>query len=150
MAARALSGRSASSCKRQYDPQSARYDFRVFLLRLGLIGDEFKTARKHVLAALPGDSAFKRGRPKPVAKPASHVDTPHESSGPVPVAAAVWQGIEAVRRSGLTNMLDRPEVARLAATLGYADAGDWVTAHRDEYAAGIFRGFVIEPKGGKA
>jgi hypothetical protein len=38
----------------------------VFLLRLGLIGDEFKTARKHLLAPLPGDSAFKRGRPAPV------------------------------------------------------------------------------------
>jgi len=31
---------------------------------LNLIGDEFKTARKHLLAALPGDSAFKRGRPQ--------------------------------------------------------------------------------------
>ncbi|HOV76071.1 MAG TPA: hypothetical protein PK967_19110, partial [Candidatus Hydrogenedentes bacterium] len=30
-----------------------------------LIGDEFKTARKHLIAALPGDSAFKRGRAKP-------------------------------------------------------------------------------------
>ena len=58
-------GRAASSRKRSFDPQSARYDFRVFLLHLGLIGDEFKTARKHLIAALPGDSAFKRGRVKP-------------------------------------------------------------------------------------
>ena len=26
-------------------------------------GDEFKTARKHLLARMPGDSAFKHGRP---------------------------------------------------------------------------------------
>ncbi|HPN95983.1 MAG TPA: amidoligase, partial [bacterium] len=38
------------------------YDFRVFLLGLGLIGDEFKTARHHLLANLEGDSAFKNGR----------------------------------------------------------------------------------------
>jgi hypothetical protein len=65
VAAKALNGRAASSRKRSFDPQSARYDFRVFLLHLGLIGDEFKTARKHLIAALPGDSAFKRGRVKP-------------------------------------------------------------------------------------
>jgi len=58
-------GRAASSRKRSFDPQSARYDFRVFLLHLGLIGDEFKTARKHLIAAPPGDTAFKRSRVKP-------------------------------------------------------------------------------------
>lgn len=63
VAAKALNGRSASSRRRTFDATSARYDFRVFLLRLGLIGDEFKNARKHLLAALPGDSAFKHGRP---------------------------------------------------------------------------------------
>ncbi len=40
-----------------FDSVSAKYDFRTFLLRLGLIGDEFKTARKHLLAAMPGDAA---------------------------------------------------------------------------------------------
>ena len=62
--AKSLNGRAASSKRRDFDPESARYDFRTFLLRLNLVGDEFKTARKHLLAALPGDSAFKRGRPK--------------------------------------------------------------------------------------
>jgi hypothetical protein len=65
IAAKALTGRSACSRRRTLDAQSARYDFRVFLLRLGLIGDEFKTARRHLLAPLPGDSAFRRGRPAP-------------------------------------------------------------------------------------
>jgi len=65
VAAKALNSRKALSQKRSFDPQSARYDFRVFLLRLGLIGEEFKTARQHLLASLPGDSAFKRGRPAP-------------------------------------------------------------------------------------
>ncbi len=65
VAAKALNGRAASSRKRDFDPQSAKYDFRVFLLHLGLIGDEFKTARKHLMANMPGDDAFKNGRPKP-------------------------------------------------------------------------------------
>lgn len=63
VAAKALNGRAASSRKRSFNPKSARYDFRVFLLHLGLIGDEFKTARKHLLEAMPGDSAFRLGRP---------------------------------------------------------------------------------------
>ncbi len=64
IAAKALNGRAASSRKRTFNAESARYDFRVFLLHLGLIGDEFKTARKHLLAGLPGDSAFKKARPR--------------------------------------------------------------------------------------
>jgi len=79
VAAKALNGRAASSRKRSFDPQSARYDFRVFLLHLGLIGDEFKTARKHLLAALPGDSAFKRGRPKPKQPPAAEAESSIEA-----------------------------------------------------------------------
>lgn len=65
IAAKALNSRGASSGRRQFNPQSAKYDFRVFLLRLGLIGNEFKTARQHLLAAMPGDAAWKHGRPKP-------------------------------------------------------------------------------------
>lgn len=60
--AKALNAKSARSKKRDFNPESAKYDFRVFLLGLGLVGKEFKTARLHLLAALPGDAAFKNGR----------------------------------------------------------------------------------------
>ena len=53
----------------------------------------------------------------------------------------VLDGLEAVRQSGLTNMLDRPVVARLAEEMGFEGAARWVEAHRKEYAEGIFRGF---------
>lgn len=95
--AKALNGRATSSRKRSLDPQSARYDFRVFLLHLGLIGDEFKTARKHLIAALPGDSAFKRGRVKPDEQPAPKAETLMEAGPeilrffPFPSRAAVQQ-----------------------------------------------------------
>ena len=64
LAAKAIKSRSTSSKKRVYCEDSAKYDFRVFLLSLGLIGPEFKTARYHLLSKLSGDSAFKNGRPK--------------------------------------------------------------------------------------
>lgn len=38
-----------------------KFSFRVFLIRLGMVGDEFKRARKILLRNLPGNSAFSRG-----------------------------------------------------------------------------------------
>jgi len=67
----------------------------------------------------------------------------------IPVPAAVWQGIDAVRLSGLTNMLDRPAVVRIAGELGFPEAARWVETHSKEYAEGVFRGFVVDPEGGK-
>ena len=39
-----------------------KYAFRCFLLRLGFIGDEYKTARKILLKNLTGNSAFRHGK----------------------------------------------------------------------------------------
>ncbi|MFA6717127.1 MAG: amidoligase family protein [Victivallales bacterium] len=65
LAAKAINSKCASSKKRAYDPASAKYDFRVFLISsLKLNGDEFKNVRKHLLANMPGDSAWKHGRPQ--------------------------------------------------------------------------------------
>lgn len=69
---------------------------------------------------------------------------------PIPVPAAIWQGIDAVRLSGLTNMLDRPEVVWIARELDFSEAAGWIEAHPKEYAEGVFRGFVVEPDGGKS
>ena len=44
-----------------------KYTFRTWLLRLGMIGDEFDTARKFLLENLSGDIAFKNGRPRAAA-----------------------------------------------------------------------------------
>jgi len=70
----ALTSRAASSRRRPFDPVSAKYDFRCFLLRLGMIGDEFKTARLHLTRRLTGSAAWKHGRPArpaPAAVPAT-------------------------------------------------------------------------------
>lgn len=44
-------------------PANDKYAFRCFLLRLGFIGDEYKTARKILLHNLTGNTAFRNGRP---------------------------------------------------------------------------------------
>ena len=53
----ALVQKSASRTKTH--PENEKYTFRTWLLRLGLIGDEFKTARQHLLKNLEGNIAWR-------------------------------------------------------------------------------------------
>jgi hypothetical protein len=48
---------------REKDVENEKFAFRVFLIRLGFVGTEFKQARKILLKNLSGNSAFKGGRP---------------------------------------------------------------------------------------
>jgi len=74
--AKAINCRGASATRRTYDSSSAKYDFRVFLVSsLGMIGDEFKSTRMHLLANLTGNSAWKHGRPTLKAKNAASENT---------------------------------------------------------------------------
>ena len=68
---------------------------------------------------------------------------------PISIPAAVWQGLESVRRSGLTNMLDRPAVIQIAERLDFPETVRWIEGHHGPYSEGLFRGFVAEPEGGK-
>lgn len=43
--------------------ENEKFAFRVFLIRLGFIGDEYKRARKLLMKNLTGNSAFKSGAP---------------------------------------------------------------------------------------
>ncbi|HMA91815.1 MAG TPA: amidoligase family protein [Polyangiaceae bacterium] len=74
LAAKALKSRSTSSKRREFSPATAKYDFRVVLLSLGLIGAEYKTARLHLTKHLAGSAAWKgerRDRRPAVQEPAS-------------------------------------------------------------------------------
>lgn len=57
----ALTVASANPARPQTD--NPAYTFRCWLLRLGLIGDEFKTAREHLLRNMPGNAAWRNGDP---------------------------------------------------------------------------------------
>ena len=53
----ALTQKSASA-KRTFT-DNEKYTFRCWMLRLGLIGDEFKNCREHLMANLTGDAAWR-------------------------------------------------------------------------------------------
>ena len=55
--AQALNQRAASHTRPR--PQTRLTTFRTWLLRLGMIGDEFATARKHLLENLEGNLAWR-------------------------------------------------------------------------------------------
>jgi len=57
------------------------------------------------------------------------------------VPKQVWEGLEAVRLSGKTNMLIVSDVIRCARTMGYPIAASWVEKNRSDYWVGIFQGF---------
>ena len=57
ISAQALNQKSAS--RQKTHSTNEKYTFRTWLLRLGLIGDEFKTARLHLLEHLDGCIAWK-------------------------------------------------------------------------------------------
>ena len=56
----AKTAKSASPKPQQNENQ--KYAMRTWLLRLGFIGDEFKTAREVLTKRLTGDRAFRNGR----------------------------------------------------------------------------------------
>ena len=58
MSAQALNTKAASATRPVTD--NPKYTFRCWLLRLGFIGDEFETARTHLLANLPGNAAWRQ------------------------------------------------------------------------------------------
>ena len=43
--------------------ENEKFAFRVFLIKLGFVGDEYRVARKILLKNLSGNSAFKNGAP---------------------------------------------------------------------------------------
>ena len=60
----------------------------------------------------------------------------------VEVPADVLEGLEAVRLSGKTNMLDAPRVIELAHEMEHYATALWVYENRGLYAHGIFQGFT--------
>ena len=56
---RAQTVKFAASKKRCFSMESAKYDMRVHLLRLGCIGNEFKTMRHFLLENMPGCASYK-------------------------------------------------------------------------------------------
>lgn len=57
------------------------------------------------------------------------------------VDRVVYDGLEFVRKSGLTNMFDFNMVCHLLKQFGYQRAYEWVSTHKEMYAHGLLEGF---------
>jgi hypothetical protein len=62
----------------------------------------------------------------------------------IQVPKKVYEGLEAVRSSGVTNMFDYPKVIYFAGEWGYEETVQWLKEHKKEYSLGVFQGFEIE------
>lgn len=62
LAKKAMLAKAACGNQRtDVQPENAKYVWRCYLLRLGMIGDEYAAARKVLMALLPGDAAYHDG-----------------------------------------------------------------------------------------
>lgn len=59
----------------------------------------------------------------------------------IPIPVDVLEGLDVVRLSGETNMLDVPVVVKLAFDMGHPQTALWVREHQALYVVGIFAGF---------
>lgn len=57
------------------------------------------------------------------------------------VSKKVLKGMEAIRISGATNMLDVKTVIRLAEKMADRETANWIKAHQREYVQGVMEGF---------
>ncbi len=72
---------------------------------------------------------------------------PKRFEDPIRVPTAVLDGLETVRESKETDMLNHRAVQAVADRLGYPETALWIKDHRREYEEGIFRGFVAIREG---
>ena len=61
----------------------------------------------------------------------------------VKVSQKVFDGLEAVRSSGVTNMFDRTMVVKLLKTYGFSEAEKWVRENPEKYSELIFKGVEV-------
>ncbi len=101
-------------------------------IELTVSGDTPEALAESLLAALLENGLAEVLEEKPVAPPGR----------PVPIPEKVFRVIDSIRRSGITNMLDRPMVERLAREMGFEDEAAWIETNKKQYAEGLFRGFL--------
>lgn len=92
--------------------ENAKFTMRLFLIRLGFIGDEYKTARKILLRNLTGNSSWRYGKPpkKPATKDVSSFPpNPQDASSTIPDNA--FSDMEPNTTNTETNIPGNKEVA---------------------------------------
>ena len=69
---------------------------------------------------------------------------PKRFANPIEIPPNVFEGLEAVRVSGVADTGDYASVQATASRLGYPETVLWLEWHRREYSEGLFRGFAAE------
>ena len=103
-------------------------------IELTVSGDTPEALAESLLAVLLEHELAEVLEDRPVA--------PSERPAPVPIPERVYRVIDSIRRSGITNMLDRSMVQRLAREMGFEKEAAWIEANKKQYAEGLFRGFL--------
>ena len=64
----------------------------------------------------------------------------------IKVSQEIFEGLDAVRESGLVNMFDKRGVAKIAKTMGYDETVEWLKSEEGKslYSQGIMEGFEAE------
>lgn len=69
---------------------------------------------------------------------------PQREQHGVEVSKEVFEGLEFIRQSGVTNMLDRPTVLQLAREWEFEATADWIeSVGTRTYAELIFKGPIV-------
>ena len=69
---------------------------------------------------------------------------PQTEQNGVEISREVFNGLESIRQSGMTNMLDRPTVLQLAREWEFDATADWIeSVDRKTYAEMIFKGPIV-------
>ncbi len=63
---------------------------------------------------------------------------------PKKVPVRILEGLEAVKKTGTTNMFDWRVACIQAVALGYPEASEWIEYNTETYIEGIFTGFEVE------
>lgn len=105
---------------------------------------EYKLEKKEIKNIEEGEKGMVEKKKVPEGQKEAMFISNLAKEAQVKVPKEVAEGIEAVRDSGATNMLMRPEVIRLCRKMGYDEAADWITNNKGEYARLVFEGLEIE------
>lgn len=79
---------------KERDSENDKFDFRLFLVQLGFIGDEYKAARRILLRSLTGNSSWKSGHAPE--RPAPDTNTENAGSASQPEGNPLEAAIETI------------------------------------------------------
>ena len=97
---------------KERDSENDKFSFRLFLVQLGFVGNEYKTARRILLRHLTGNSSWKSGyapaRTAPDTRAASSVSQPADNPPEEAVEAAPQPELEGGEAYGKQEPIPQP------------------------------------------